>query len=1058
MLLLSTLASSALAASWDPDLRWQTLHTDHFAINFHDGEEAIAAEMAEAAEAAWSTLTVELAHAPREKVQIVLVDWTDSANGMAQSLPYNQITIYVTAPGGDSTLGLYEDWNEGIVTHELTHILQMDTVEGLPRVARALFGTLISTHQVAPLWTVEGLATFEETRQTTGGRGRAAAVDMVKRAAVLQNAFPPLGNLDGFQPLSPGGNLRYLFGQDFMQFIADTRGEEKWTEWVHRYGASVPFFLQAKRTFGANFVQLHKEWRAELERRYAAQKAAVEAEGATDLTVVSPDTQGCGAPSYNPVSGELWYSCSDPRRGSGLWKQAPGAAPSLVLRGKFADDIAWRNDGKAFLYTTTHTDDLYSVVDDVLLFDTERKSSTSLTSGKRARNATFSPDGGRVVCVTNELQETRLAELTIDQRLLPLTEASGHRQYGAPAFSPNGRLLAVSVWEGGQRDLWLYLPDGTPWRRLTWDAALDGQPAWSADGELLYFASDRTGILNVYAVEIATDRLYQVTNAVIGAYSPSPSPDGSSLAVLTYSSIGARVATLPLERKRWKLLGGVPSFDPGAPTLAEAPPIELRVRVGTPEPPIAGRAAKAELKARSDARAARKAAREARIDARRAARAPALVPPEPGAPPGLASVPASSAQAAPPPVDTPPALPPPPDPRIRPYTPLPTLFPPRFWVPGTLLTTTGEDYGLYLSAYSGGADALRQLSYSGYATWRTDAEFLGGGGSFTLNKWRPVFQLSASTYVSPYSAISVYSPAPPEGGASIPGIQTSDDRYWDHRIRAGLSMWYPIDDNSGISASLRSESRSPKDPLPADAYYGTLPSRGLFQTLALGWSYGRGESYALSISPEKAHSLGVGLEYTPAFLGSSAYDGENQLTPFDQLQLTGEWREYVTAPWAANHVLACKASGGFSLGSTFRYGSFRLGGSFSENGITVIPAEWRSLRGYYPSTRDGEAYWLASGEYRFPIWQIQRGVGTIPLFLRYLSGAVVVDSGNAWEDPADAGLDRTLLGVGAELRLSAIAFYGMSLYGRLGYAFGLTGEGIAPGSTDGLYFAAGSSF
>lgn len=116
------------------------------------------------------------------------------------------------------------------------------------------------------------------------------------------------------------------------------------------------------------------------------------------------------------------------------------------------------------------------------------------------------------------------------------------------------------------------------------------------------------------------------------------------------------------------------------------------------------------------------------------------------------------------------------------------------------------------------------------------------------------------------------------------------------------------------------------------------------------------------------------------------------------------------------------------------------------------------MRGYYPSTRDGEAYWLASGEYRFPLWQIQRGVGTIPLFLRYLSGAVVVDSGNAWEDPADAGLDRTLLGVGAELRLSAIAFYGMSLYGRLGYAFGLTGEGIAPGSTDGLYFAAGSSF
>ena len=51
MLLLWALVSSALAASWDPDLRWQTLHTDHFDITFHDGEAEIAAEMAVVAKA-----------------------------------------------------------------------------------------------------------------------------------------------------------------------------------------------------------------------------------------------------------------------------------------------------------------------------------------------------------------------------------------------------------------------------------------------------------------------------------------------------------------------------------------------------------------------------------------------------------------------------------------------------------------------------------------------------------------------------------------------------------------------------------------------------------------------------------------------------------------------------------------------------------------------------------------------------------------------------------------------------------------------------------------------
>ncbi len=1029
----------ALAASWDPDLRWRTLHTEHFEITFHDGEEALAEEMAVDAEAAWSALTVELDHETAKKVAIVLVDYTDIANGMAQTTPTNQITIYVTNPGGDSTLGLYEDWSEGLVTHELTHILHIDTVEGLPRAARWIFGSLISTHQVAPLWTVEGLATFQETRHTLGGRGRSAGVDMIKRAAVLGGRFPPLGNLDGLQALWPSGNLRYLFGQDFIQFIADSRGEDKWTEWVHRYGASVPFFLAGERTFGEDFVQLHRQWKAELEGRYAAQAAAIRADGETEVSLVGPADQMCGAPSWNPKTGDLYFSCSDPRRGSAIWRQKAGAKAPVVWRaGKFAADMQWRNDGKAYLYTTTHSDGLYNVVDDVMLGRTDSSSTKAMTDGKRARDASFSPDGTRVVCVTNELQQTQLAELTIDQRVLPLTDAPKHAQFSTPRYSPDGTRIAVSRWADGQRDLWLYTADGSPWRRLTWDSALDVQPAWSPDGSTLYFASDRSGVPNIYAIDLSTEHLWRVTNVLVGAFAPDPSPDGTTLAMQWYAAGGARVATLPVDRKLWKDLGLLPTLEAGAPALSQGPAPSTRVRVATEAEPMAGREARAERAAKAKAREAREAAREAR---KRGILAPAETTPPP------AEAPSPDAPA-----------PEPPPHRVTPYNPLPSLLPPRYWLPGTLLTTTGQGYGLYVSAATGGVDLLRQYGYSAYATYRTDANFIGGGGSFTVNKWRPILSGSVQTYVSPYGTMSEYTPIDPAGGAWIPSVQDTETRYWDHRIRGSLAVGYPIDGNGSISASFRAESRQPKDPVPASVYYAALPTRGYFGTVAVGWSRSKSESYSLSISPEKARSFGLGLEYTPAWLGSYAYDSDNVPQAFDQLQLNGEWREYVPAPWAANHVFAWKLSGGFSVGSTFRYGSFRLGGSFSENGITVIPAEWRSLRGFYPSTRDGEAFWLASGEYRFPIWRVDRGLGTLPIFLRYVSGAVVLDAGNAWEDPDDASLERSLVGVGAEIRVSAIAFYGMSLYGRFGYAVPLMGPGVQPGSIEGLYAEAGTSF
>lgn len=972
------------------------MHTEHFDVTFHTGGEQVAEEMAAAAETAWDKLTVEIETAPKNRVQIILIDWTDSANGSAGIVPNNTIIIYVTAPGGDSVLGLYEDWNEAIITHELTHILHLDTVEGLPAVGRAVMGRIISTNEVSPLWTVEGYATFEETRQTHGGRGRSAGVDMVKRAAILDHRFPRLGNLDGLQALPPSGNLRYLFGQDFMQFIADTRGEEKWTEWVHRYGSSIPFFLPAKRTFGAGFPQLWREWKAEVERRYADQLAIVDAEGTTPTTTVSPAQNGCGAPAWSPDGKSLAYACSDPKRGVRTWlADEDGKNAKVLLKSTFADGIFWRADSKAFAYSSMHNVGLYNSYDDVFLYDIARKRTTALTFGKRARDAAFTPDGGKMIAVTNEQQTNQLAVLGADQRLLPITDLHDHTQFSTPRYSPDGNWIAVSVWREGLRDLWVYTTDGRPWRRITFDTAIDIDPVWSADGKTLFFTSDRSGIPNVYALDIPAEHLFRVTNVRTGAYGASPRPDGKKLAFQLYSSFGPQVAIADLDRAAWKDLGLLPTV-PGSDGALSTPPTVIPVANDRAEPtPL----------------------QDAKTD-------PSVAFSHP----------------------------------VTPYNPLPTLFPPRYWLPSTLFTTTGTDLGLYVAAYTGGNDPLGTVGYSAYATYRTDANFVGGGGSFVYNRWRPVFSIGVGTYVSPYGDIYSSESLPSGGGATIPTIEDTGVRYWDHRIRASTSVWYPLDGNSGISAYYKAEFREPKDALPDGAYLPSLPTRGFFSSVGAGWSYGKGESYTLSISPEKARSLGVGLEYTSKYLGSSTLDDTGASTPFDQVQASAEWREYTTNPWVPNHVLATKVTGGATFGDHFRYGSYRLGGSFSEYGITVVPDEWRSLRGFYPSTDSGEWFWLASAEYRFPLWQIDHGFGTLPFFLRNLSGAVIADAGNAFDDTAGASLDQTLLGVGAEVRLSAILFYGYPFYGRLGYAVPVNGSGIDWNSINAFYATVGSSF
>src|SRR5690606_33548376 len=70
---------------------------------------------------------------------------------------------------------------------------------------------------------------------------------------------------------------------------------------------------------------------------------------------------------------------------------------------------------------------------------------------------------------------------------------------GAPAFSPDGRLLAMTLSsEAGNPDIWVKNLGNGDMQRVTTNPAIDTEPAWSRDGKALYFTSDRGGGPQIY--------------------------------------------------------------------------------------------------------------------------------------------------------------------------------------------------------------------------------------------------------------------------------------------------------------------------------------------------------------------------------------------------------------------------------------------------------------------------------------------------------------------------------------------------------------------------------
>lgn len=165
------LAPGLAGAQYDPSFKWSTLETPHFRLHFHDGEEALAQHAARAAEAARARLLPLIGHAP-ELTEVVLSDDSDYANGFATALFYPNIHLYAAPPDDLDELNDYDDWLWVLIAHEYTHIAHLDDVRGIPRLVNRIFGELDVPNGAQPRWFIEGLAVYEESALSSGGRER----------------------------------------------------------------------------------------------------------------------------------------------------------------------------------------------------------------------------------------------------------------------------------------------------------------------------------------------------------------------------------------------------------------------------------------------------------------------------------------------------------------------------------------------------------------------------------------------------------------------------------------------------------------------------------------------------------------------------------------------------------------------------------------------------------------------------------------------------------------------------------------------------------------------
>ena len=538
-----------------PDAPWRTLDTEHFRITFPGHLEALARRAAGQAEWAHARLSEHFVHGPEGPIDIVLTDHIDVSNGYATPFPSNRIVLFARPPVDSFQLGYFDDWQQLLIVHELTHIFHLNrpgrySVRGLfGRIPAPVFGFPALT---SPRWVIEGIGTWYESALTGRGRVLGTFNEMVLRTAALEGRFETIGQAGGPSPQWPGGNRAYTYGPMFFEYLLRKHGRDRMEAFVEAVEKQwIPYRLNAagRSAFG---VSMSHEWAAWADA-WRDSAAGLDARLARFGAITEPERLTRGAryadhPKVSPDGSALIYIRSDGRSDTRLVSAYPnGGRESTIARTRgrrftFAPNGDIVVDQLEFSGRYRIYRDLYRVTPDGAV--------QRLTNAARLSAPSAGP-GDRVVAVaegegTNGLVRVNTNTGAVDTLVRPEEGV----YWAFPGVSPDGRRIAATRWSGGNQDIVVLDERGGLVSQVTRDRALDFAPAWSPDGRWLVWASDRTGILNILAARFDGAKAaapVMLTNVRTGAAMPSVDPSGKWLYFSGYHVDGWEVERIPFD-------------------------------------------------------------------------------------------------------------------------------------------------------------------------------------------------------------------------------------------------------------------------------------------------------------------------------------------------------------------------------------------------------------------------------------------------------------------------------------------------------------------------------